>query len=244
MLFFTKQKSLYIISDVHGCAKTLQALINQLPDKEKSHIIFVGDLVDRGMNSAQVIEFVKHGGYACIRGNHEQYMLDAHRQDMSSRYIHVGKWKSNGGEDTLKSYFGGYKSLLEYDLDWIESLPNYLEYDIADKNGRTLFITHGFGLPYWKNKDEPEVREDFQMNRLANEDSCAFNRIGEKNNYKDISVFNVFGHDVQKTPRITTVYAAIDTGCVYGRAHKSKQAYCLSALEWPSKKIYTQPYIG
>ena len=245
MLFFNKQKSLYIIGDVHGCAKTLQALINQLPHKEKSHIIFVGDLIDRGKYSAQVIEFVRNNGYACIRGNHEQYMLDAHRNpNKDVLYCSMGKWKNNGGEHTAQSYIGRYKALLESDLDWIESLPSYLEYDIPDESGRTLFITHGFGLPYWKNKEDPELELLFQINRLTNVDSTEFNFSEKKENYKNTTVFNVFGHDVQKTPLITTTYAAIDTGCFFGSFPKTEQAWCLSALEWPSKKIYTQPYIG
>jgi len=47
--------SVYIIGDVHGCYTTLMQLIEQLPNKEKSHLIFVGDLIDRGKDSARVV---------------------------------------------------------------------------------------------------------------------------------------------------------------------------------------------
>ena len=56
-------------------------------------------------------------------------------------------------------------------------------------------------------------------------------------------VFNVFGHDVQKRVVMTESYAAIDTGCVYGRLPKSEIMY-LTALAWPSKMIYQVPYQG
>ena len=59
----------------------------------------------------------------------------------------------------------------------------------------------------------------------------------------DYPVFNVFGHDVVDNVVITDSYAAIDTGCVYGRLPKSEVMY-LSALEWPSKRIYSVPYQG
>ncbi len=47
-----EHKQVYIIGDVHGCYTTLMQLIEQLPNKEKSHLIFVGDLIDRGKDSA------------------------------------------------------------------------------------------------------------------------------------------------------------------------------------------------
>ena len=37
-------ENIYIISDVHGCYKTLLALIEQFPNKQNSKIVFVGDL--------------------------------------------------------------------------------------------------------------------------------------------------------------------------------------------------------
>ena len=52
-------EQIYIISDVHGCYKTLLALINQFPNKQNSKIVFVGDLIDKGKNTHDVIEFVK-----------------------------------------------------------------------------------------------------------------------------------------------------------------------------------------
>ena len=51
-------ENIYIISDVHGCYKTLLALIEQFSNKQNSKIVFVGDLVDKGKNSCEVhLEF-------------------------------------------------------------------------------------------------------------------------------------------------------------------------------------------
>ncbi|WXG20228.1 metallophosphoesterase [Campylobacter concisus] len=41
-------EQIYIIGDVHGCFNTLLELIKQFPNKEKSQICFVGDVIDRG----------------------------------------------------------------------------------------------------------------------------------------------------------------------------------------------------
>ena len=59
-------ENIYIISDVHGCYKTLLALIDKLLNKKDSKIVFVGDLVDRGANSivrylmSMVIQYLKN----------------------------------------------------------------------------------------------------------------------------------------------------------------------------------------
>ena len=52
-------ENIYIIGDVHGCYRSLLALIEQLPRKFDSKICFVGDLIDRGPASADVVEFVR-----------------------------------------------------------------------------------------------------------------------------------------------------------------------------------------
>ena len=51
-------ENIYIISDIHGCYKTLLALIDQFPNKQNSKIVFVGDLIDRGKNSCEVVELL------------------------------------------------------------------------------------------------------------------------------------------------------------------------------------------
>jgi len=59
----------YIIGDVYGCYYTLKYLIAQLP--KDADIIFVGDLVDRGNFSKEVVEFMIERSHRAILGNHE-----------------------------------------------------------------------------------------------------------------------------------------------------------------------------
>ena len=68
-----KNKNIYIIGDVHGCYKTLLALIKQLP--KNAHICFVGDLINKGKNSSDVLDFVIENNYDCVLGNHELFMI-------------------------------------------------------------------------------------------------------------------------------------------------------------------------
>ena len=67
-------KSLFVIGDVHGCFHTLQALLTQVKwDTEL--VVSVGDLIDRGLFSAQCIalfhDLVAQGKAQVVMGNHE-----------------------------------------------------------------------------------------------------------------------------------------------------------------------------
>jgi hypothetical protein len=69
---------LAFIGDIHGCLNTLEQLYNELlhhvfPDS----IYSVGDIVDRGKDSACVIQFCIDKKITVVRGNHEQMLLDA-----------------------------------------------------------------------------------------------------------------------------------------------------------------------
>lgn len=241
--------SLYIIGDVHGCFKSLMALIDTLPFKEDSHLVFVGDLVDRGKYSAQVVEFVKNGGYPCVLGNHEAVMVQAHRYEEAEGIVDTYStkrlWKLNGGRNTISSYFRPNAGKMSEHLAWMKNLPRYLEFDINDENGKTLFVTHGFGLPFWRARAKKETAIKLRNNRLVKRVDTLKVRehYAYEEGFMDYPVFNVFGHDVVDNVTITESYAAIDTGCVYGRLPKSEITY-LSALEWPSKRIYSVPYQG
>lgn len=242
-------ESLYIIGDVHGCYKSLMALIDILPHKEKSYLVFVGDLVDRGKYSAQVVEFVKEGGYDCVLGNHEAVMVQAYRYEemegLMGTYSTKRLWKLNGGGNTISSYFRPNAGKMSAHLAWMKNLPRYLEFDIPDENGKTLFVTHGFGLPFWKARAKKETAIKLRNNRLEKRVDTLKVRehYAYAEGFMEYPVFNVFGHDVQERVLITQSYAAIDTGCVYGRVPKSEISY-LSALEWPSKRIYSVLYQG
>ena len=100
-------ENIYIISDVHGCYKTLLALIDQFPNKQNSKICFVGDVIDRGKNSCEVVELIINNKYDCVRGNHESLFIENTSYDY---FKIVPKGDSNhwfskcGGKETLDSY--------------------------------------------------------------------------------------------------------------------------------------------
>ena len=124
-----------IIGDVHGHYQGLQNLFSLLDLDDQDRVYFLGDLIDRGPESAQVVEFVRTGNYPCLLGNHEQMMLTAY-QLSDADYFAMEGWLSAGGRSTVESYVDN-NNQLEIDLQWMETLPNYI--DLGD-----LWLVLGF----------------------------------------------------------------------------------------------------
>lgn len=245
----------YIIGDVHGCYDTLIALIKKLP--EKAELIFVGDLIDRGPNSAAVIEFVKNNNYDCVLGNHEELMINdvpiiIKREN--TPYYRYTDWEHVGGKETLKSYNKNYE-LLEEHKNWLETLPLFIEYDETDEKGRKLLVSHTAIITYFEDYKKLKKENNHLDAELIKkyEESIKWSRtIPKKENKK---YFNVFGHtpihymrrdilteeDFKELSYENIIlsdkysYANVDTGCVFKKE--------LTALEFPTMKVIKQEYI-
>lgn len=95
--------AIYAIGDIHGCYQELKTLINKLSPNQNDVFIFLGDYVDRGPDSKNVIDwlitFSKKSNSIFIQGNHEILMLSALMNEER-----LNEWLSSGGGETLKSY--------------------------------------------------------------------------------------------------------------------------------------------
>ncbi|KAL8941429.1 MAG: hypothetical protein Q9216_002234 [Gyalolechia sp. 2 TL-2023] len=71
---------LIFVGGVHGCHDELQALLSKTEyDNRTDHMIFTGDLVSKGPTSSAVVDFALEQNASCVRGNHEDRILLAHR---------------------------------------------------------------------------------------------------------------------------------------------------------------------
>lgn len=96
--------STYIISDIHGCNQAFRRALKKVKLKKVDTLILLGDLIDRGPDSKEVLDtvllLIEHGfKVICLKGNHEQMMLDS-LDDLTSKV----NWIKNGGKETLKSF--------------------------------------------------------------------------------------------------------------------------------------------
>lgn len=113
------------IGDVHGHYQGLKHLWEMLSPAGTDEVYFVGDLIDRGPQSAEVVEFVRQRGTGCVLGNHEQLLLDTF-VDGRVRPAGLQGWLYSGGQATLSSYRGDTATFMEH-VDWMRSLPLYLD---------------------------------------------------------------------------------------------------------------------
>ncbi|NEP89189.1 MAG: serine/threonine protein phosphatase [Okeania sp. SIO2C2] len=114
-----------IIGDVHGHYDGLMVLLEAIAPGKNEKVYFLGDLIDRGPKSSQVIEFVRNSSYQSLQGNHEQMMIQA----LSDKADKKGAWEAwfySGGNETVESYRD--QGIMPYeDVEWIRSLPLYLD---------------------------------------------------------------------------------------------------------------------
>lgn len=197
MQFQREIENIYVIGDVHGCFHTLQNLISRIP--KDAELIFVGDLCDKGNYSKDVIDFVIDNGYACVKGNHE-HLMETYLEDAIFHDKH-SPWSSDkryGGMVTIDSYQGDQSKMLLH-LEWIKTLPMYLQID-------KYFITHGFALPFYDQRNNPDFYNDYLLNRY------------EKGMYvANNEVINIFGHCAFDDVISGENFYGIDTGCSYGK---------------------------
>lgn len=77
----------YVIGDIQGCAESLQALLVQCRFSEGDHLWCVGDLVNRGPYSLEVLEYLMSLGARAqvVLGNHDLHLLACHAGATPSR---------------------------------------------------------------------------------------------------------------------------------------------------------------
>lgn len=100
----------YAIGDVHGCADELRQLLEMIAadharrGSAKQTVILLGDLVNRGPDSARVIgyarELLASGSGRLLKGNHEEMFVLAARGDRQALRVLM----NNGGLATLMSF--------------------------------------------------------------------------------------------------------------------------------------------
>ena len=86
----------WVIGDIHGYVETLKSLIENLNLGSKDIVICLGDMVDRGPDSAGVVKlFMEKENLYSLKGNHEQMLLmDWEETNGLGNYSHDGFWSS------------------------------------------------------------------------------------------------------------------------------------------------------
>jgi serine/threonine protein phosphatase 1 len=205
----------YAIGDVHGCLDRLVALHELIAEDiaarpvERTTLVHLGDLVDRGSDSAQVVDWlinqppVPADVIVNLMGNHEHMMLAALAGTDKEA---PDQWMMNGGADSLLSW--GISRTVPA-TEWAARIPLahllfLRDLAINHRIGPYLFvhagIRPGVALEQQSRLDMLWIREPFLSSRA------------------DHGVVVVHGHTPKREPVVQPNRIAIDTGAVLGGA--------------------------
>lgn len=113
-----------VIGDVHGHYNGLMGLLEAISPSADDEVYFIGDLIDRGPQSNQVVDFVRKNAYPCILGNHEQMLLDVVSGGSMAAHVQQS-WLYSGGYATISSYPDS--TIPQEHLEWMQNLPTHLD---------------------------------------------------------------------------------------------------------------------
>jgi len=116
----------YVIGDVHGRDDLLVAALGEITARARSQtgtIIALGDYVDKGPQSRQVIERLLPGigggwNLVALKGNHDAMMVEGLRDPSK-----LTAWLEKGGDAALASYGGASAAVPQAHIAWLDRLP-------------------------------------------------------------------------------------------------------------------------
>lgn len=187
-----KKGRLIAIGDIHGEAYKLSNLLEKIKPTKEDFLVFLGDYIDRGLYSKEVIEtLIKlEGTCNCefLIGNHEYFLLKAANGDMNS----MANFMMNGGVQTNDSY-GCFENILKTHGEFFKKLKYYYKTD------EYLFVHAGI-----RPDKSLELQEEFDMVIIRDNFISKTHQLNQK---------VIFGHTPFKDPHIEDDKIGIDTGC-------------------------------
>ena len=201
-------ENIIAIGDIHGQYESLVRLLQKINVSDVSEFVFLGDYIDRGPDSKNVIDFLidfsKSNKCIFLKGNHEELLLNSVNNPTSYNI-----WLNNGGVQTIKSY-GGVNAIKKNHWYFFERLSLYYE------KQNYLFVHAGIN---------PEIL-------LSQQTSNDFLWIREEFISKDLKIDKkvIFGHTPNKKPLLRNDKIGIDTGAGY------KDGY-ITAIKLPEESF-------
>jgi len=140
--------TLYAIGDIQGCAHSFEALLKRIDfNRKHDHLWLVGDLVNRGPDSAEVLRLVKDFGTSatCVLGNHDLHLLAT-----------VAGVRSFNSADTFDDVLEAPDA--EQLIDWLRDLPL-----IAPDRSAKRVLVHAGIPPVWKVRHAVEAAKEVEL---------------------------------------------------------------------------------
>ena len=226
-----------IIGDVHGCYDELTQLLERLGYEIKAgqngersivvapppgrRLVFLGDLVDRGPNSPDVLRLVigmvEAGSAICVPGNHEAKLL----RKLRGKDVQL----THGLAQTVEQLDREAPEFRERVGKFIDALVSHFVLD----DGK-LVVAHGGMKAEYAGRASGRVRE-FALYGDTTGETDEFGlpvRLNWAADYRGRAMV-VYGHTPVREPEWLNNTINVDTGCVFGGA--------LTALRYPEREL-------
>jgi len=238
------------IGDIHGKVIPLQSLINWINPTKDDTIVFLGDYVDRGESSKDVIQTIidlkEQTNVIAIRGNHEEMMLQGlqlfdlnsvdyhsnggYNDELIQQFAkHNQWWFRHGGEQTIESYDGEYANIPDSHREFLNSTLDYHE------TSNHIFTHANIDIL------KPNLAEN--DNQWLRWTRCHDGYPGK--DWRHITNRTVFvGHTPQRQTKRPLFYrgmTCIDTGCGYSGGYSGG---VLTAINCDSNQYIQADYTG
>ena len=230
-----------IIGDIHGCFDELLQLLEKLGYlKDENNIyrppsgrkaIFLGDLVDRGPKSPEVVHFVKgmvdRGNAFCVPGNHDIKFMRA----IWGKKVQI----THGLEDSLRQFKAAEESQHDSSRIAAEFIDKLVSHYVLD-DGK-LVVAHAGLKEEMQGRGSGKVRE-FALYGETTGETDEFGlpvRYNWAADYRGRAMV-VYGHTPVAEPEWLNRTINIDTGCVFGGN--------LTALRYPESEIVSVPALA
>jgi hypothetical protein len=189
------------IGDVHGCAVELRDLLDLIGPTRDDRVVFVGDLVARGPDTAGVLKLVRELGAPCVRGNHEHRLIHAHQ----------ARLRGLKGPRLGPSHMHLLETLLEEDWIMLENLPLSLEF--PEHQVRVVHAGVAPGIPL-KGQQAWTLMHIRSLTRHG-APSDRYSQESWAASYQE-DPHIIFGHNAQAGLQLHRYATGLDSACVYG----------------------------
>jgi bis(5'-nucleosyl)-tetraphosphatase (symmetrical) len=164
----SNKKRLIAVGDVHGMLEPLKELLKKVdfdPVSGNDHVVLVGDMVNKGPDSAAVIDYAMEIGASAVRGNHEDRVLLAHaalhsrkvidQDDQEGEDADADAYGADGkgtATDTLEQIHFSHgdqedrstaRALKHRHIEWLSQLPVILEAGRVEGLHKLVFVHAG-----------------------------------------------------------------------------------------------------
>ncbi|KAL2801111.1 Metallo-dependent phosphatase-like protein [Aspergillus keveii] len=222
----SNERRLIFVGDVHGCKTELEQLLDKVSfDAEHDHLVLTGDLIEKGPDSAGVVDLARDYNASCVRGNHDDRVLVLRHEMLSS----------NLTDEELNTYHPLdaksrklARELTDEQADYLDDCPVILNVGPVANMGQVVVVHGGLVPGVDLDKQDPFSVMNMLSIDLATHVPSPVRDKGMKwtklfNKHQSLALSSkngvttvIYGHDAKSGLSLKEYTKGIDSGCVKG----------------------------